>query len=116
MLVAFDMPVTICVAVYGTEQAWGGELSGYVGYANGMTGATAAAAITGDAIGLYSVATLPQHRRLGYAEAIMRQVIEQAQQSAGVARTVLQATRSGLSLYEKMGYRTVTNFNVYIAG
>lgn len=66
---------------------------------------------TGDVIGLYSVATLPDYRRLGYAEAIMRQVIEQA----GVPRTVLQSTRSGLSLYERMGYRMVTNFNVYIA-
>src|SRR5260370_6261857 len=110
MLVAFDMPVTICVAVYGTEQAWGGELSGYVGYANGMPVATAAAAITGDAIGLYSVATLPQHRRLGYAEAIMRQVIEQAPQSAAVPPTRLQPTRSGLSPDGKMGSRTLANF------
>jgi hypothetical protein len=28
---------------------------------------------------------------------------------------VLQSTRSGLTLYRKMGYRTVTTFNVYIA-
>ena len=115
MSVAFDIPYSICEAVYGSEHAWGSELNGYVGYANGVPVSTAAAAITGDAIGLYSVATLPQCRRLGYAEAIMRQVIEQARRDAGVARTVLQATRSGLSLYEKMGYRTVTNFNVYIA-
>jgi ribosomal protein S18 acetylase RimI-like enzyme len=71
--------------------------------------------ITGDVIGLYSVATLPQHRRLGFAEAIMRQVIEQAQRSRGVSRMVLQATSSGFSLYEAMGYRTVTSFNVFIA-
>ena len=58
-----------------------------------------------------SVATLPAFRRLGYAEAIMRQVIEEA----AAAGTVLQSTRSGLSLYERMGYRMVTNFNVYIA-
>ena len=45
----------------------------------------------------------------------MRQVIQQAQQTRGVSRTVLQATSSGFSLYEAMGYRTVTSFNVFIS-
>ena len=111
MSVSFEIPLAICTAVYGSELAWQGEFSGYVGFANGRAVATAGAMRTGDVLGLYSVATLPAYRRLGYAESMMRQVIEQA----GVARTVLQSTRSGLSLYEKMGYRTVTNFNVYIA-
>jgi len=66
-------------------------------------------------IGLYSIATLPQYRRQGFAEAIMRKVIHQARENAGVKRTVLQSTRSGFALYQKMGYRMVTNFNVYIA-
>ena len=111
MSVAFEIPLAICAAVYGSEFAWTGDFRGYVGFANGKAVATAGAMRTGDVIGLYSVATLPDYRRLGYAEAIMRQVIEQA----GVPRTVLQSTRSGLSLYERMGYRMVTNFNVYIA-
>jgi GNAT superfamily N-acetyltransferase len=111
MSVAFDIPRSVSVSVYGAEQGWNGGFRGYVGYSNGKPVTTAGAMITGDVIGLYSVATLPQHRRLGFAEAIMRSVIEQA----GTERTVLQATSSGLSLYEKMGYRTVTNFDVYIA-
>jgi len=111
MSVAFEIPSGVCTAVYGSEFAWTGDLRGYVGFANGRPVTTAAAMLTGDVIGLYSVATLPAYRRLGYAEAIMRQVI----QEAGVEGTVLQSTRSGLSLYEKMGYRMVTNFNVYIA-
>lgn len=111
MSVAFEIPAAICEAVYGSELSWKGEFRGYVGFANGKPVATAGAMLTGDVIGLYSVATLPSYRRLGYAEAIMRLVIEQS----GAPKTVLQSTRSGLSLYEKMGYRTVTNFNVYIA-
>ena len=51
----------------------------------------------------------------GFAEAIMRQVIHQISQSTGIERTVLQATPSGLALYEAMGYRVVTQFNVYIS-
>ncbi len=111
MSVTFEIPAAVCSAIYGSDLAWSGALKGYVGYANGIPVTTAAAMLTGDVIGLYSVATLPSHRRMGYAEAIMRQVIERA----NVRATVLQSTRSGLSLYERMGYRSVTNFHVYIA-
>ena len=111
MSVAFEIPPAVCAAIYGSEFAWVGDFRGYIGFADGKPVTTAAAMLTGDVIGLYSVATLPAYRRLGYAEAIMRRVIEQS----GIARTVLQSTRSGLSLYERMGYRAVTNFNVYIA-
>lgn len=115
MSIAFEIPESVCTAIYGSEFAWTGGvqggLQGYVGFVNGQAVTTAASMLTGDVVGLYSVATLPAHRRMGYAEAIMRQVIEQA----GAAGTVLQSTRSGLSLYERMGYRMVTNFTVYIA-
>ena len=115
MSTAFDIPHSISLSVYGAERAWRGTFQGYIGYSNGRPVTTAAAVITGDVIGLYSVATLPQHRRLGFAEAIMRHVIQQAQQTRGISRTVLQATSSGFSLYEGMGYRTVTSFHVFIS-
>jgi ribosomal protein S18 acetylase RimI-like enzyme len=115
MSTAFEIPHSVSLSVYGSPHAWRGSFEGYVGYANGRAVTTAAAVITGDVIGLYSVATLPQHRRLGFAEAIMRNVIEDAQRSRSVSRMVLQATSSGFSLYEAMGYRTVTSFNVFIA-
>lgn len=115
MSIAFEIPHSVSMSVYGAERAWKGSFQGYVGYSNGRVVTTAAVVITGDIVGLYSVATLPQHRRLGFAEAIMRQVIQQAREKRGVSRTVLQATSSGLSLYEAMGYRTVTSFNVFIS-
>jgi ribosomal protein S18 acetylase RimI-like enzyme len=115
MSTAFEIPHSVSLSVYGSARAWQGTFQGYVGYSNGRAVTTAAAVITGDVIGLYSVATLPQHRRLGFAEAIMRQVIQHAQRSRGVSRMVLQATSPGFSLYEAMGYRTVTSFNVFIA-
>ena len=115
MSIAFEIPHSVSAAVYGSECGWTSEFRGYIGYANGKPVTTAASMVTGDNIGLYSVATLPQYRRLGFAEAIMRQVIDKARANSGVRRTILQSTPSGLSLYEKMGYRTVTNFDVYIA-
>jgi ribosomal protein S18 acetylase RimI-like enzyme len=115
MSIGFEIPHSICDAIYGSEHGWGGELRGFVGYSEGHAVTTAAVTLTGEVIGLYSIATLPQYRRQGFAEAIMRQIIHAARESAGVTRTVLQSTRSGLALYQKMGYRTVNNFNVYIA-
>jgi ribosomal protein S18 acetylase RimI-like enzyme len=115
MSTSFEIPHSVSMSVYGAERAWKGTFQGYVGYSNGRAVTTAAAVITGDVIGLYSVATLQQHRRLGFAESIMRQVVQHAQQTRGVSRMVLQATASGFSLYEAMGYRTVTSFNVFIS-
>jgi ribosomal protein S18 acetylase RimI-like enzyme len=115
MSTAFEIPHSVSTSVYGSDRAWRGTFQGYVGYSNGRAVTTAAGVVTGDVIGLYSVATLPQHRRLGFAEAIMRHVVQQARQTRGVSRTVLQATSSGFSLYEAMGYRTVTSFNVFIS-
>jgi ribosomal protein S18 acetylase RimI-like enzyme len=63
---------------------------------------------------VYSVGTLPDYRRSGFAEAIMRQVLAESQERTGVERTVLQSTAAGQRLYERMGYRRITNFNVYI--
>ncbi|MBZ5608844.1 MAG: GNAT family N-acetyltransferase [Acidobacteriia bacterium] len=111
MSTAFEIPHSVSASIYGSERAWCSGFQGYVGFENGRAVTSAASTMTTDAIGLYSVATLPQHRRRGFAEAIMRQVLERA----ATQPTVLQSTSSGLSLYEKMGYRTVTDFAVYIA-
>lgn len=115
MSTAFEIPRSVSNAIYGTDRAWLGSFRGYVGYVKDKPVTTAAAVTTSGVIGLYSVATLPQHRRRGFAEAIMRQVIQDISRRTGIDRTVLQATSSGLALYEAMGYRTVTKFEVYIS-
>ena len=115
MSTAFEIPHSVSAAIYGPERAWNGAFQGYVGYVRGKPVTTSAAVASNGVIGLYSVATLPQHRRRGFAEAIMRQVIQESSRRTGIKRTVLQATPSGIGLYEAMGYRTVTNFDVYIS-
>jgi GNAT superfamily N-acetyltransferase len=115
MSTSFEIPHSVSESVYGMERAWKGSFQGYVGYANGRAVTSAATVITGDVVGLYSVATLPQHRRLGFAEAIMRYVVQEAERTTGITHTVLQSTSSGYSLYARMGYRTVTTFQVHIA-
>ena len=119
MAAAFEIPPTVSNAIYGGPRAWTTDFQGYVGFADGKAVTSAASTITGRTVGLYSVATLPAYRRRGFAEAMIRRVAEHSIETAPADRpidsTVLQATWSGLSLYERMGYRTVTNFHVYIA-
>jgi ribosomal protein S18 acetylase RimI-like enzyme len=119
MSAAFEIPQTVSSAIYESERAWNGDFRGFVGYVDGKGVVSAASTVTDATVGLYSVATLPAYRRRGFAEAMIRRVAEEASGRAPegrpIADTVLQATWSGLSLYEQMGYRTVTNFHVYIA-
>jgi ribosomal protein S18 acetylase RimI-like enzyme len=108
----FDIPQAVCTSIYGSDRGWCGDFNGYVGYVGGKPVTTAVIAEGGGASGFYSVATLPHFRRKGYAESTMRQALAAR---GGPSQTVLQSTRAGLKLYEKMGYRAVTTFRVFIA-
>jgi len=112
--VAFDIPHAICNAIYGGETAWTDDFLGYVAYFHGEPVATTAIVEQSHLVGVYSVGTLPDYRRSGFAEATMRKVLSETRERTGVERTVLQSTPAGLRLYERMGYRRITNFNVYI--
>ncbi len=111
----FDIPFATCRAVYTNPKAWQHDYRGYVGYHAGVAVATVAAVEAAGSTGIYSVGTLPQHRRKGYAEALMRTVIAEYTRSTGIERTVLQATRAGCEMYRKMGYRTAAHFTVYMS-
>ena len=113
--VAFDIPLTICREIYGSGPAWDGDFHGYVGYVDGVAVATLATVVAASVVGVYSVATLPQCRRRGYAEALMRCALAREKENTGIEGTVLQATNSGRALYEHMGYRKITRFSVYIS-
>jgi ribosomal protein S18 acetylase RimI-like enzyme len=113
--VAFEIPQTICRDIYDQERAWNGDFQGYLGYAGDAAITATAVVIAGGVVGLYSVGTLPQYRRRGYAEAIMRETLRAAQERTGIEASVLQATDSGISLYQRMGFRKLTKFSVYIS-
>ena len=113
--IAFHLPFEIAQAIYGTERFWQGDYRGWIGYRDGRPVATAATLAAGGAIGLYSVATLPEHRRQGCAEAIARHALAQASAESGEGPYVLQSTPAGYALYEQMGYRAAGHFTIYVA-
>jgi len=67
-----------------------------------------------EVLGVYSLATHPSYRRLGYGEATMRAALAEMQRRTGLERIVLQSTEAGYALYRRMGFRDATRFSVYL--
>ena len=110
--ICFNVPLSWFREVFENDSVWN-NFAGYVGYVGAEAVSTAAIVIDGETAGVYNVATIPGHQRRGYGEAVMRHALEAARAEHGVERTVLQSTKAGYSLYQRMGYRTVTNVAVY---
>lgn len=110
----FDLPYSICVDMYSLERSWTGGYRGWVGYVDGEPVASTACVVEADVIGVYSVATMPGWRRRGYAEQLMRIVLSQLTLETGIERTILQATSEGFRVYQRMGYRRVTQFSIFL--
>jgi ribosomal protein S18 acetylase RimI-like enzyme len=112
--VAFDIPLSIASAVYSRERAWKGDYQGFIGLVDGRPVSIAAMVAAAGAVGVYSLATLPDFRRQGYGEALMRAAAAEVQRDTGLGRLALQSTEAGYSLYRRMGFRDVTKFTVYL--
>lgn len=112
---SFQVPVEAAREIYESELLWETGLIGYVGYLGGHPVGTAATVTVEGAIGVYSVATLPEHRGRGIGEALVRHAVERASAATGLERTVLQASRDGESLYRRLGYRPVASFAVFVS-
>jgi ribosomal protein S18 acetylase RimI-like enzyme len=104
----FHVPPAWFSEVFDEDFAVRSPFACMVGYRDGVPVATAASVYSGDAIGLYNVATAPEYRERGYAEAITRHTAGVAVRENGAAPLVLQSTSQALTLYERMGFRAVT--------
>jgi len=112
--VTFEIPYLIARAVYSREQAWSGDYQGFVGYAAGKPVSIIALVAAADVIGVYSLATMPDFRHRGYAEALLRTATAEISRRTGLSRIILQSTDAGYALYKRMGFRDVTKFTVYL--
>ncbi len=108
----FHVPLPWFEEVFESPAVWE-RFASYVGYLDGDPVSTAAVVPGGGGIGVYNVATLPGHQCRGYGEAIMRHALAEAHARYGPRRVILQSTPAGLRLYERMGFRAVTQVSVY---
>jgi ribosomal protein S18 acetylase RimI-like enzyme len=100
--------------VYEPERAWFGDYRGFVGFVGGRPVAIIAIVATPDALGVYSLSTLPECRRSGFGEALLRAAVASEQARTGITRIVLQSTDAGYSLYRRLGFNEVAKFSVYL--
>lgn len=112
---SYEVPVATGRRTFDVPGLFSGDNRGYVGYRL-EAAATCAAVRRGPGAAYVSmVATLPAHRRLGLAEALLRHALAEARRDWGLERTVLHATPVGLPVYRRLGYRPVTRFRFFMA-
>jgi GNAT superfamily N-acetyltransferase len=89
------------------------HIQAYVAYLRSEPVAAASLYLSHGAAGVGWVATLSEHRRQGYGEAVTAAVVREGfRRGAGFAN--LQASPMGESLYERMGFSTRTDYQVLI--
>jgi GNAT superfamily N-acetyltransferase len=113
-MVSFDIPMSVARDVYYPEPAWQGSYRGFLGTVNGRPVSIIAIVCAAEVLGIYSFATLPEERRRGYGEALLRAAVAYEQRRTGVERLVLQSTEAGQPLYKRLGFREVASFSVYL--
>lgn len=112
--VSFDIPMHIAREVYYPERAWQGAYRGYIGKVAGRAVAIVAIVAAEGSLGIYSLATLPEDRRRGYGEGLLRAAVAEEQRRTGIQRMILQSTEAGHTLYLRLGFRPVGKFSVYL--
>jgi GNAT superfamily N-acetyltransferase len=112
----FHVPIAWFSEVFDERVAERKVFRCWVGYREGVPVATAASVLSEGALGVYNVATAPEHRKHGYGEAITRFAIDSALREGGARRLVLQSTSQGHRLYDRMGFYPVTRVLVYNSG
>jgi N-acetylglutamate synthase len=93
------------------------ELDGaafYVGRVGASDVTTGTGLTTGDAVGIFSIATPPDHRGRGYGAAITAAAVREGFR-AGAEFAWLQSSPSGYPVYHRLGFRTVETYVLYAA-
>lgn len=87
-------------------------IRGYVGEVNGRAVTTALSVTTGDCVGIFSVATLPGHRRRGYGAAVTARAARDGF-DRGARWAWLSASDAGYGLYRGMGFVTLERLDFW---
>ena len=84
----------------------------YAAIADGRAVAQAVTNTQGGAVGVFGVATLPEYRRRGIGTAITAFAIDDVRGEADLVW--LQSTDMGRPLYERMGFRPVSDWDIWV--
>lgn len=109
----FGFPEAIATAFIGDE-LWARPGSRvYTGYADGRPVVSGFSVRTDDTLGIYTIATEPDARGHGYGSAMTGRLIADGA-AAGCTVAVLQASAMGRPIYERLGFRLVQAYDVFV--
>jgi GNAT superfamily N-acetyltransferase len=109
----FEMPIDWLRAVIGPSILSNPDCRTYLGYADGRPVVSGTGIRSGRTIGVYNIATVPSARRRGFGAAMTARIAaDGAAQGCDVA--VLQASSMGRPTYERLGYRTVVEYEAWV--
>lgn len=105
----FGMPAEILAPLYGLEIAALEGMSCYLGRVAGRDVSTSVGLTLGDDVGIFGVATTPEHRGRGYGAALTAAAAQEGF-AAGADLAWLQSSPLGLPVYRKLGFREVETY------
>lgn len=111
--VGFGMPEEMLRAIVALDTWRRPGNAVYVGYSDGEAVTTGFGFRTDRTIGVYSIATIESARRQGLGAAITERVAADGV-ADGCDVAILQASPMGRPIYERLGYRTVVEYDGWI--
>jgi GNAT superfamily N-acetyltransferase len=115
---AYGMPVFMAESVLDTKAYFSDSQRefGFNAFVGGVPVSTATVIELDGWLYVALVATDPDHRQKGYAEAVMRHALSAAASELQMSRTTLDASLMGAPLYLQMGYQfTGESWSMYAA-
>lgn len=85
----------------------------YLGYYLGRPVSTSLRITTDGIAGIYGVSTLEQFRRRGFGEAMVQRALVDGRLEEACRTSFLQASEMGRPIYERIGYRVVSEYEVW---
>ncbi|RJS25060.1 GNAT family N-acetyltransferase [Corallococcus sp. H22C18031201] len=111
----YDVPREVGREALASPDIYGPACRAFVGCLEDKPVTTTSVLKVDDIAYVALVATLPEHRRTGAAESVMRQALMAAKQDWGLERAVLHATAAGRPVYQRMGFHDVTPFQLFFS-
>ncbi len=87
----------------------------YVGEVDGVAVTTGLGVRGSGGLGVFNIATPPEHRGAGYGTAITAHVVAEGRR-AGARMAWLQSSEAGYHCYERLGFRTVDEWQCWTTG
>ena len=113
--VAYNLPPGAARAGLLGSQLWINGAFSFVAFNRGGEPVSAASVLPHDgSLYLALVGTLPDARKQGFSEALVRHALQEAHLATGLRRTDLHATDIGAPVYRRIGYQPTTKFYSFV--